>query len=52
MDIHPYHRSDQPWRIPTDRMREVNARLETVRSRPGPNPVRANLGAEGIGLEM
>ena len=44
--------SDQPWKILTDRMREVNARLEAVHSRPDPNRLRRKLGAEGIGLEM
>jgi hypothetical protein len=44
--------SDRPWDILTDRMREVNARLEAVHSRPDPDRVRGELGAEGTGLEM
>lgn len=44
--------NDQPWKILTDRMREVNARLEAVHRRPDPSRVRPKLGAEGIGLEM
>jgi len=44
--------NDQPWKILTDRMREVNARLAAVHANPDPKRVRREPGAEGMGLEM
>jgi len=43
---------DRPWKVLTDRVREVNARLEAVHACPDPRRVRRAPGAAGDGLEM
>jgi len=44
--------ADRPWTVLTDRVRQVNARLEAVHARPDPRRLRPAPGAAGDGLEM